>query len=244
MDSLAILLLEDNFLTATDIKEALEKAGHRITAIVCSYPEAVASIQQQTPDLAIIDIHLAGSAADGITIAGELLKHYWMPLIYLTANSEQTMFQRAKQTDPAAYLLKPFRQNELAFQVELAYLNQFKERSLTSAFTASTLYLPVGKAHQQIRKEDVLYLQASGSYVNVFMLNEPKPYLLAMHLGHLAQYFVSPNFFRLSRSLLINLDHVSRVEADQVLLNHRVQLAISEGNRSSLLRQLTVVRSR
>ena len=244
MDSLSILLLEDNYLTATDIKESLEKAGHRITAIATNYQEAMASIQQEIPDLAIIDIHLAGSPVDGITIAGELLKHYWMPLIYLTANSEQTTFQRAKQTDPAAYLLKPFRQHELAFQVELAYINQFKERGSGNAFAASTLYLPVGKAHNQIRKESVLYLQASGSYVNVYTIEEAKPFLLAMHLGHLAQYFITPNFFRLSRSLLINLNHVSRVETDQILLNHSTYLAISEGNRSSLLKRLTIIRTR
>ncbi|GAB3490584.1 hypothetical protein GCM10027341_02480 [Spirosoma knui] len=244
MNSLNILLVEDQSITAADIEETLEKAGHRITAIASNRHEVLAAVQAETPDLAIIDIHLEGSTADGIAIAQELLKLNGMPIIYLTANSKSPTFQRAKKTRPAAYLLKPFRQEELAFQVELAYLNQREERYVLTPDQSESLYVPLNKGYERIDKKDVLYLQASGAYVKIFMAAEAQPHLLTMHLGHLAQYFSGADFFRLSRSLLINLSYVSRLESNQLyLLGNQVCLPISEGSRPDLLKRLAVVRT-
>ncbi|MFD2936406.1 response regulator [Spirosoma flavum] len=67
--SLAILIVEDVTITAFDIQETLEKAGHTVTAISRNFQEAVAAVKRQPPDLAIIDVRLEGSSADGITTA-------------------------------------------------------------------------------------------------------------------------------------------------------------------------------
>lgn len=241
MHPLNILIVEDEIITAVDIQETLEKAGHRVTAIARNFQEAVAAVRQYPPDLAMIDIRLEGSSADGITTARELLNQHWMPIIYLTASSESQAFQRAKETLPAAYLLKPFRHHELAFQVELAYINQHNRNLLTS----ETLFLPINKGHEKIEKDNVLYLLAEGAYVNVYMVGEEKPHLLAMNLGYLAQYFSTANFHRLSRSLLINLNHVSRLERNQLFM-HKLSapITIPEGNRADLMNKLSVVRTR
>ncbi|CAN5355266.1 N/A [soil metagenome] len=241
MNSLNILIVEDENITAVDIQETLEKAGHQVTAIARNFQEAVAAVKHCPPDLAMIDIRLEGSSADGITTARELLNQHWMPIIYLTANSESQTFQRAKETSPAAYLLKPFRHHELAFQVELAYINQHNRNQLTS----TTLFLPINKGHEKIEKDNVVYLLAEGAYVKVYMVGEDKPHLLAMNLGYLAQYFSTANFHRLSRSLLINLNHVSRLERNQLFL-HKLPapIIIPEGNRVDLMKKLAVVRTR
>ncbi|MFD2936405.1 LytR/AlgR family response regulator transcription factor [Spirosoma flavum] len=173
------------------------------------------------------------------------MKIHWMPIIYLTAHSEPQVFQRAKDTSPAAYLLKPFRHNELAFQVELAYLNQYNNRHPTNLLGSEKLYLPINKGHEKVAKQDVLYLLAEGAYVKVYMVGEEKPHLLAMNLGYLAQYFSTANFHRLSRSLLINLDHVSRLERSQLFMHKQpVPISIPEGNRVDLIKKLAVVRTR
>ena len=114
MTVLKILIVEDEIMTGIDMKETLEKAGHTITAIARNSDEAIASLTKQLPDVAIVDVMLRASAYDGVQTAAELVKLHPMPIIYLTANSENQTFQRAKDTSPAAYLLKPFRHNELA----------------------------------------------------------------------------------------------------------------------------------
>ncbi|GAB3698281.1 hypothetical protein GCM10027592_23210 [Spirosoma flavus] len=242
--SLNILLVEDVFITAVDIQETLERAGHRVIAIAGNYQEALAAVEQQ-PDLAIIDIVLSGSSVDGITTARELLKIHWMPIIYLTAQSEPEVFQQAKDTLPAAFLLKPFRHNELAFQVELAYLNHTKKQQETNVAESENLYLPAKKGYEKIRKSQVVYLMAEGSYVKVFMADEDKPRLFTMNLGYLAQYFPTTEFYRLSRSHLINLEYVVRLERTQLYMHNQPNsLPIPEGNRNEIMRRLAVVRTR
>lgn len=241
MEKWKILIVEDELITAVDIKETLEKAGHQIIAVARDFKEAMAAVKRQLPDLAMIDIRLEDSTMDGIGVGKELLNLHFMPIIYLTANSESETFQRAKETLPAAYLLKPFRHRELAMQVELAYTNR---KSSTNSLDSEHLYLPINKGYEKIAQADVLYLLADGSYTKVFMLNEEVPLLVSMNLGHLAQYFTAPHFYRLSRSLLINLSHLGRIERNQLWLeNHKLPIPVPDVNRAELLRRLKIVRT-
>ena len=245
MDSLKILIVEDEIITATDIQETLEKSGHQITAIARNFEDAFASLKNKIPDLAIIDINLKGSQLDGVQIAIELLKLHSMPIIYLTGNSENQTFQRAKETLPAAYLLKPFRHNELSLQIELAYYHyKVNLKSKSDPTTSENVFLPFDKGLIKINKNDVLFLKADGAYVKIFLINNTEPILFSMNLGYLAQYFVTINFYRLSRSILINLNHLERLERDQLYLkNLETPLQIPDGGRSELLKKIAVIRT-
>lgn len=238
---LKILIVEDEVITANDIKETLEKAGHQVTAMARNFKEAVAAVKHQLPDLALIDIQLAKSSVDGIATAKELLSQHSMPIIYLTANSESETMQRAKETLPAAYLLKPFRQQELVVQVELAYANRKTTPTLAES---DTLYLPINKGYEKLTKSEVLYLDADGAYVKVYLINEEQPRLFSMNLGHLIPYFPPTRFYKLSRSVLVNLDYVERLESNQLWMRGQSQsLSIPNANRAELMRKLTVVRT-
>ncbi|MBC7569667.1 MAG: response regulator [Spirosoma sp.] len=244
MDPLNILIVEDETVTAANIQETLEKAGHRVTATTRTYHEALAAARYQPPDLALIDIQLESDLMDGIATARALLEQHWMPIVYLTANSELPTVERARATAPAAYLLKPFRPNELTIQVELAYHNFVGSGGLsTSPFLTDGVFLPFNKGYERIMKQDVLYMRAAGSYTQVMMTGEGKARLFTLNLGALAQYFPDAAFYRLSRSLVINLNHVSRLEQGQVFLN-QVAVAIPDGSRAGLLKKLSVVRTR
>ncbi|WP_138992969.1 response regulator [Larkinella sp. C7] len=245
MESLTILIIEDDLLTAHDIKGALESAGHRVPTIARNYQEAMAAVRRQPPDMALVDIHLERSTADGITTARDMLAMHWMPIIYLTANSETPTFQRAKETEPIAYLIKPFHQNEIVFQIELAYTNRSLSHRSSHAAAAETLFLPINKGYEKVLLQEVLYLLAEGAYVKVFMVNEEKPHLLSMNLGYLAQYFPISYFYRLSRSLLINLNHIERLERNQLFMrNQSTPISVPESNRTDLLKKLGVIRTR
>lgn len=199
------------------------------------------------PDLALVDITLEGSTDDGIAVAKQLLTLHPMPIIYLTAHSESPMVLSAKEMRPAAYLLKPFRHKELAIQIELAYYNhQAQQESTVDPYSADSLYLPVeqGKGHVRIVKSKVMYLAAAGSYVEVHTINESKPFVFSMNLGYLSQFFMFPNYCRLSRSLLINLDYVERIEKNQLFVAGReIGITFPETQHKELLQKLAVVRT-
>lgn len=132
-----ILIIEDEIIIAHEIKKILEQAGHQVPAICKTYLEALTAIELQAPDLILIDIKLKLSGLDGIQIAEEINANYTLPVIFLTSQTDYPTFERARQTRPAAYLFKPFRRDELVFQIELAY-----EHSSSTALRSPTLPPP------------------------------------------------------------------------------------------------------
>ncbi|GAB4020871.1 LytR/AlgR family response regulator transcription factor [Spirosoma koreense] len=244
--SLKILVVEDNLLTAMDIRTTLWEAGHEVIAIARTYQQALASVKLHAPDLALIDIHLADSPADGITIAKELLSTRRMPIIYLTAHSEPQTYQAVKETQPLAYLLKPFQPDELKAKVELSYL-YFQTLASSSAEVAITgqVFLPVDKGYEKIDANDVVYVEADGSYARVFLTGQKLPYQISTNLSHMAQYFPWPNFHRLSRSLLINLNYIKRLEDNYLFMtDNQTVLQIPAAGRKELMKKLRIVRTK
>ncbi|CAG5009443.1 hypothetical protein DYBT9275_04500 [Dyadobacter sp. CECT 9275] len=248
MKALKVLIIEDELVTAHDIRETLEKAGHSVTDIVRNLSGALTSIRTSPPDIILIDIYLEHSAEDGIDIAQRIPAERTIPIIYLTGHSEQATIARAQQTRPAAYLLKPFRHKELAIQVELAYYNY--QASLVNSidpFISDSLYLPVdnGRGYTKIRKNDVLYLDADRAYVEIYLVGEPKKRVFAMNLGYIAQFFTAPNFYNLSRSLVVNLDYVERIEKGQFYIKSRSDYPVPfpEANYKLFLQQFAIVKT-
>ncbi|WP_420150400.1 LytR/AlgR family response regulator transcription factor [Spirosoma sp.] len=244
--SMKILIVEDDVLTGLDIRETIQEFGHTVTAIARSLEQAVSAVKQHPPDLVLIDVHLGDSKPNGIATARELLTYHAMPIIYLTANSETQTFQSAKETLPSAYLLKPFRADELKLQIELAYYH-FQARLNNSLNTLSSeqVFLPVDKGYEKINANDVIYVEADGSYTKVFLLGQKQPYQVSANLSHIAQYFPSANFYRLSRSLLINLNYIKRLEDNYLFLNdNQTVLQMPASSRKELMKKLKIVRTK
>ncbi|WP_338868450.1 response regulator [Spirosoma sp. SC4-14] len=244
MNGLRILVVEDQAITAMDLQETLQEAGHTVVATARTYQEAIDAFRKYPVDLALIDIQLNGSR-DGIDTAKELLAIRRIPIIYLTANSEIQTFQSAKETLPSAYLLKPFQSHELKLQIELAYHNFENAVQPTADVPPGHLFLPIDKGYEKIDTNNVLYLKADGSYVRVFMVGKETVHHISTSLSHLAQYFPQSNFFRLSRSLLVNINHIERLESNYLyMVNHKIPIQIPVASRKELMKKLTVIRTK
>ncbi len=114
-----ILLVEDEYFSALIIQEELRQLGYEVPAIVSSGEEAVLKAGELMPDLILMDITLEGPM-DGIAAAAEIKKTHAMPIIYLTAHTDNITLERAKITEPFGYLTKPYSQNTLATTIEVA----------------------------------------------------------------------------------------------------------------------------
>jgi CheY-like chemotaxis protein len=102
-----ILIVEDEFIVATDLKHQLEKMGHDVVGIEGDGEGAIRKAVETEPDLILIDINLKGDL-DGIDTAQQLKDIYEVPFIYLSGNSDTTTLERAKITEPSGYIIKPF----------------------------------------------------------------------------------------------------------------------------------------
>jgi DNA-binding LytR/AlgR family response regulator len=245
MNKINILIIEDDVVIAHHIKSALEESGHQIIGIARSHAEAIVALERQTPELILIDILLKHSALDGVEIAHEIAKNYMIPFVFLTANEETPTFERAKATNPAAYLIKPFRNQELVFQVELAYNHYLVNKGLeNNPSRAENVYLSYDNGYQKIAKNDVLFLKANGSYVDVYVKSLKTPYLFTMNMGHLFQYFTTPNFYQISRSYIVNLDYLDWFDAEFLTLNHyEEKIKLPNNKQVDLKKRLAIIKS-
>jgi PAS domain S-box-containing protein len=114
-----ILVVEDEKIVALSIVSILKASGYEIPAIVGNGQAAIQAAARTVPDLALIDILLTGEM-DGIETGKELRQRLDIPVIYLTACSDEKTLQRAKITEPFGYLVKPFAEHELSATVEMA----------------------------------------------------------------------------------------------------------------------------
>ncbi|MVT12097.1 sigma 54-interacting response regulator [Chitinophaga tropicalis] len=114
-----LLIVEDEFVVANDLLLILTKAGYNVIGIAVSVEEADTYLQQQTPDLVILDIRLNGKRS-GIALARKL-KDDNIAFIYVSANSNQKVLEEAKTTEPYGFLVKPFREKDLLITLDIAW---------------------------------------------------------------------------------------------------------------------------
>jgi DNA-binding LytR/AlgR family response regulator len=244
MEKIKILIIEDEMITATDLKEILQKRGHRIIGIAKNFYETASMLEYDKPDLALVDIKLKNSTHNGIEIAESLLKNKDIPYVFLTSQSDMQTFDQAKQTAPKAYLTKPFRENEVVFQIELVFeqfLNQLQKNN--NPVLSDSIYIFVENAHFRITKKEIIVIQAETSYINVFLSSYEKPLLITMNLKNISKLLPSPNFFRLSRKHLINLDYLQKFDNDKIWMRGlESTIPIPQNGKKELMNQLAVVK--
>lgn len=114
-----ILVVEDENIVAMDIQNGLQQAGYDVPERVDNGDEAIKKAFELKPDLVLMDIQIKGSR-DGIETAREIWSKLRIPVIFLTAYADEKTLDRAKETDPFGYILKPFEERELHTAIEVA----------------------------------------------------------------------------------------------------------------------------
>lgn len=125
----SIMIVEDEAIVAKDIETSLAGLGYSICAVVSSGEEALIAAQKTKPDLILMDIMLKGKT-DGIETAKQITSHLDIPVIFLTAFSDEGTISRAKEANAFGYLLKPFEERELRTTIEMALYKNAMERKL------------------------------------------------------------------------------------------------------------------
>lgn len=114
-----ILIVEDESIVALDIKRRLENLGYCVTGMATRATQAMALVEDELPDLVLMDINL-NDTMDGVDIANSLREKYRVPVIFLTAYSEDATMARASEARPYGYLLKPFSERDLYAVIKIS----------------------------------------------------------------------------------------------------------------------------
>jgi CheY-like chemotaxis protein len=124
-----ILIVEDEAIVAIEIKDKLFEMGYSVSGIAYTGEDALKKVEEQIPDLVLMDINL-GEGIDGIETAEKIQSGMDIPVIYLTAYSDNETLQKAKITKPYGYITKPFNERELHIVIEIALYKYKAEKEL------------------------------------------------------------------------------------------------------------------
>ena len=141
-----ILIVEDDSDVVGYIEHLLKSLGYGVCAVVSSGKAAMQKAAESPPDLALIDMMLAGDM-DGIAVAEQMRARFNIPVVYLTAYVDQRLLKRAQITEPFGYVLKPFAERRLHLNIEIAlYRHEMERKFKESEQWLSTILRSIGEA--------------------------------------------------------------------------------------------------
>jgi two-component system response regulator HydG len=133
-----ILVVEDQFIEANNMVEILQNAGYAVCPIARSVPVALKIIENDKPDLVLVDIYLQGNLT-GIDLA-KYLREKGIAFVYISANSNRQILDAAKQTRPYGFLVKPFREKDVLVMLDIAWFLHQQHEEANERKKSSTAY--------------------------------------------------------------------------------------------------------
>jgi DNA-binding NarL/FixJ family response regulator len=122
-----ILIVEDDSIIALTIQGRIQQFGYEVVGRASTGEDAIKKAKELQPDLVLMDIHLKGPM-DGIQAAETVYGFFNIPVIYLTAFSDEKTLERAQQTSPFGYVVKPFSDDTLRTTIKMALLKDKSDK--------------------------------------------------------------------------------------------------------------------
>lgn len=219
-----LLIVEDEMIIAANISLQLTHLGYEVVGIIPRAEEVLTFIREHVPDILLIDINLKCDL-DGIQVVQLVQQEFKIPVIYLTANSDEAHFNRAKATNPYAFISKPFKKLDLQRAIELTLgriqeeQNMEKTMELVSQepFVLSDCIFV--RSHDKMVKvciNDILYIEAERNYCKIHC--KDKEHLLVTTLKYLDEKLPSSILLRIHRSFIVNISHIDEIATSHVVI--------------------------
>ncbi len=219
--SIKVLIVEDEALIANEIAECMEENGFETIGIASTADTALDLVANNKPDVILMDISIKGKL-NGIELAKRILNSQNLPIIFLTSNSQDTVIKEAMKINPTAFLLKPFNEKELPVAIELAFNNhnqQILKELGSKSILNDCVFVKSGKKFLKIKTEEILFIQAEGSYSRLITLKNE--FVVSFNLSHFHQQIDNKYFIRIHRSFIINIKNIDSFDLDNVYINSK-----------------------
>jgi len=241
MARVKILVVEDEIVIADSICDTLEDLGYAPMEVAINYTEALAALEEELPDLAMLDIQLAGSK-DGIDLAWKIKEDYNIPFIFLTSNADKGTIDRAKLLSPPAYLVKPFNKDDLYTSIELALFNfsnkeEQEEENQKPTIIKDAIFVKDKHLFHKVRFDDILYAKSEHVYVELYT-KSGKKHLIRTTMNAFSEG-LPENFFRTHRSYTVNLNHLDTINSANVFING-TEIPIGKNYRDELMQRIQI----
>jgi len=232
MAKVKILIVEDESIVAKDIQNVLTKLGYQVTNIVNSGEKAIRDVEENKPDLILMDIMLKGSMT-GIEAAKEIKERFSLPVIFLTAYADDNTLNKAKITEPYGYIIKPFKEKELQTTIEMALYKYEKdeevkrERDLYHSLienkeSKDSIFVRADYRLNKINFDDIYYVEALKDYVVIN--TSDNSYTTHTTMKEMVRILPAKDFVRIHRSFIVNLNKIFSIKYPDLVIEGKMKV--------------------
>lgn len=260
MEAVTILIVEDEAVLGMDLAYRLEQLGYLTVGPVDNGPDALLAFAQHPIDLVLLDIHIRGDW-DGIETGMRMRQIRRVPLIFLTAMTDDPTIQRARQVGPSAYMIKPFSDLNLRIAIDLAVDTMMpalpesrpvdeapeEPQARAGAEPGRGEIIMLSRNHVFVKQNyrfikfplaDIVYLQSEGNYTDI--ITDSQKYTLRLVLNRVLEKMhthplARTGIVRVHRSFAVNVRRVTTFSEHEVQLDAHT-IPVGRSYRSELLK--------
>ncbi len=222
-----ILIFEDNHFVSEEIRVHLQKAGYKHIDVASTFNDAISHLNVNFPDLAILDIQTPEDHLAGIKLANEIQKNKRIPIIYVTGfYGDEYIKSSAFSTDPVAFLPKPFDENTLLNQIDLAVhkLKQFEADSWDSeseqkiaSILDDSIFIKDKGVFCRLPINDIRFVKADHGCIQIYYGDNNLKYTHSATLSTFQSWIKDDSLVKVSRKYIINISKITAF-SDKVII--------------------------
>jgi DNA-binding LytR/AlgR family response regulator len=205
---------------------SLRKLGYNVVAICSNGEDAIRTVEEQTPDLVLMDIMLKGNMS-GIEAAEQVRERFSIPIIYLTAYADESTLSKAKITEPYGYIIKPFKEIDLRTSIEMALYKHQKETDMRkerdflysiveNKDSKDIIFVKSNSRLVKVRTRDIYFIEALKDYVVINTSNAR--YTIHSTMKDIERKLSPNEFVRVHRSFIVRIDKIVSIESPNLML--------------------------
>lgn len=245
MQTLKILIVEDDLVAAQDLAEILAEFGYLVTDIAQNYKEGLLAFRRRLPDLVILDIDLGNESADGIELAQAFNQIERIPLVFLSGNYDKAHRNRAYDVTPADFLIKPYSETQIELTIERILRNHKSTKVQAPLLTGNDhCFVRENDCFTRLNFTDIIYLEGAGS--STILHCENKKRVISTSLADLLRQINFTSLLRIHKSFAVNLNKVTSFHEGQVIVfvkNEKQTIAIGRSYKNKLMSHLKKIKS-
>ena len=233
-----ILIVEDEPIIADDIAISLQEMGHHVIGIANSWEMTQPILDSENIDLVLLDIKIKGEES-GIDIGHQLNDNYKVPFIYVTSFFDEEIVKKAEETDPGAYLVKPFKDPDLKASIQLTLGKKKDQFAIESSpIKPLNLFLKKEGVMTPLEPSDILYIAASDNYSEIY--TDEGRIVVSKTLKVLEESFSQAGFARIHKTYFVNISKIESIDHNQVYIKGK-GMPIGRAFKKSFLEKLTII---
>lgn len=220
MKTIKVLIVEDEIIIARDLSHYVEELGCEVVNILMDGTEVLPFLSNNHVDIVLMDIMLRGPL-DGITIARQIAEDFNIPLIYITANTDDRTFELAKATKPFAFIEKPFKKKAITrnFELLVEHILDSEEMDQDQFLLKDRIFVRVQNRMVKVHLGDILYIKANRAYSQI--VTPERTFVLSSSLSTLESRLKAKALMRVHRSYIINLEKIDSIENGCVVIQQQ-----------------------